>query len=97
MKTNYLVACFLMLNLSCQKSNSQNSNSPSPEIPRSKIEQPKPLVDAEDAVVLKMQACRYKLSSELSLLQIAENSKFMREMCGFTAEEWPQVLLSSFK
>lgn len=87
MKNKIIASVCLLLVLSCQKSNS----SPADGTP-----QPPVAATSESPVKAewqkKLEACPLQLSKEMSLEQVAETSSQMRQRCGFTENEWAQVI-----
>ena len=88
------IVCLLLL-LGCQKSNSfpagsENSNlgdsSPKPPVAVA------PASPTKEEWLKKLETCPFQLSKEMSLEQVAETSRQMRQQCGFTQNDWTQVV-----
>lgn len=95
MKKKIIPIVCLMLLLGCQKSNSSPAGS---ENSNPEDGTPKPPVAANPAIPVKdewrkkLEACPLQLTQELSLEQVAETSRLMRQQCRFTDNEWAQVI-----
>ncbi len=98
MKNKIIMVVCLLLLMSCQKSNSSpvgseklNNGEASPIPPVTTT----PISPDKDEWRKKLEACPVQLTQEMSLEQVAETSRLMHQKCGFTENEWAQVIRNS--
>ena len=96
MKKKIIAVVCLLLVMGCQKSNSSpvgseklSNGEASPKPPVTAA----PVSPAKGEWQKKLEACPLQFTQEMSLELVAETSRLMRQRCGFTENEWAQVVL----
>lgn len=95
MKNKMIATVCVLLMLGCQKSNSAPVGSENPQAANGTPKPPlaaAPTSPAQEEWQKKLDACPLQLSKEMSLEQVAETSSQMRKQCGFTENDWAQVI-----